>query len=310
MGIIEGLKAKEIRALARAISLIENKDDKIFDILKQLSYPDHSYVIGITGNPGAGKSTVVDKLLNIIREKGFSAGVIAIDPSSPFTGGALLGDRIRMQKHSTDDRIFIRSLGSRGDLGGLSKAVVDTISLMDYYEFDYVIIETVGAGQNEVEIVQVADTTVVLTVPGLGDEIQNLKAGLMEIADIFVANKIDKPGSEQLIISLKLALQHAPYKDGWLIPVIQTNAETSQGIDELFDFIQKHKEFLYSSNMIGSRRLRRKKYRFESGIQEILWQLLNDSLQHSKKAYLQGNVYDSIKTAMEDFKAYICANKN
>ncbi len=306
MEMIEKLKNKDVRALARTISLIENKDPKGYEILKNLSYRNKSYVIGITGNPGSGKSTVVDKLLNSIRGRERSVGVIAIDPSSPFTGGALLGDRVRMQKHATDDKIFIRSLGSRGDLGGLSRAVVDTIALMDFYGFDYIIIETVGAGQNEVEIVEVADTTIVLTVPGLGDEIQNLKAGLMEIGDIFVANKMDKPGIDQLLISLKLALQHSPKKDGWNIPIIKTNGETSEGIEELFKTIEEHKEFLYKNNKIEQRRLKRKKYRLISGLKDRIFDNLEKSLANDYEKYLNSNVYDSIENVLNEFKRYFC----
>ncbi len=306
MEIVEGLLKKDFRSLARAISLIENKSPEAMDLLRKLDYPNKSYVVGITGNPGAGKSTVVDKLLTEIRRVDKSAAVIAIDPSSPFTGGALLGDRIRMQKHSTDEKIFIRSLGSRGDLGGLSHAVVDTISLMDFYGFDYIIVETVGAGQNEVEIVEVADTTIVLTVPGLGDEIQNLKAGLMEIADIFVANKIDKPGADQLLISLRLALQHAPQKDGWTIPIVKTNAETSEGIEELFLTIQKHRNFLNETRLINQRRLSRKKYRFTSGIKERIFKIFEENVGSDYDDLIDNNVYDSIDRAIEKFKKSIC----
>jgi LAO/AO transport system kinase len=300
MGIIDGVLKKDVRSLARAISLIENRNKEGIELLKRLEYPNKAYVIGITGNPGAGKSTVVDKLIDVIREKNKRVGIIAIDPSSPFTGGALLGDRIRMQKHATDSKVFIRSLGSRGDLGGLSHAVVDTIALMDFYEFDYIIVETVGAGQNEVEIVEVADTTVVIMVPGLGDEIQNLKAGIMEIGDIFVANKIDKPGADQLLISLKIALQHSPEKDGWTIPIIKTNAETSQGIPELFDFIEKHKDFLFKTSKIEKRRFERKKYRLISGIKEKVLDTLEDVLNYEE--YINSNVYESIDKAFLKLK--------
>lgn len=242
-GVIHG----QTRAIARAISLIERESKDSVELLKDL-YPHtgRAYLVGITGPPGAGKSTLTDLIVKQWRKAGKKVGVIAVDPTSPFTGGAILGDRIRMNDLNTDPGVFIRSLASRGSLGGLSPSVYDTALVLDAAGFEYILIETVGVGQTEVEIVELADTTVVVTVPEAGDDIQTFKAGIMEIGDIFVVNKGDRPGTEKmkLLIENMLELVHLE----WLPPVLISIGAEAAGIDAIVEHIQKHRDYLAASN--------------------------------------------------------------
>lgn len=213
--------------------------------------------MGITGPPGAGKSTLLDKLIKEARREGLIVGVIAVDPTSPFTGGALLGDRIRMQRHSTDPGVFIRSMATRGSLGGLSKATNDAIKILDAYGCDVIFVETVGVGQIEVDIVKTADTVVLVTIPGLGDDVQTIKAGLMEIADIFVVNKADREGADITYFELTLALdleKEKWEKIGWKPPIIETVGTTGKGVKELWEKIKEHKKFLEESGKLAEKR--------------------------------------------------------
>jgi len=268
--LIERMLKGDKRATARLITLVENDEEKAREIVKKIySNTGRAYIIGITGPPGSGKSTLVDKLIKKARDEGNIVGVIAIDPTSPFTGGALLGDRIRMQRHSTDPGVFIRSMATRGSLGGLAKATNDAIKILDAYGCDIIFVETVGVGQIEVDIVKTADTVVLVTVPGLGDDIQAIKAGLMEIADIFVVNKADKEGAEAAMFELELMLDLEKdkwQKSGWRPPVVSTIAFTNKGVDELWGAINEHREFLLNSGKIEEKR----KFRVREEIKAIV----------------------------------------
>lgn len=268
--LIERMLNGDKRATARLITLVENDEEKAREIIKRIyPYTGNAYIVGITGPPGAGKSTLLDKLIRVAREEGKLIGVIAIDPTSPFTGGALLGDRIRMQRHSTDPGVFIRSMATRGSLGGLAKATSDAIKVLDAYGCDVIFVETVGVGQIEIDIVKTADTVVLVTVPGLGDDIQAIKAGLMEIADIFIINKADKEGADAAYFELNLMLdleKERWEKRGWRPPIIETVATTMKGIRELWKAIKDYMEFLEESGEIE----RKRKFRAEEEIKTII----------------------------------------
>ena len=241
---IERVLKGEPRSVARAITRVENAADNAAELMKAV-FPKtgNALVVGITGSPGAGKSSLVDKLALYYREQGEKIGIIAVDPSSPFSGGAILGDRIRMATLGLDKNVFIRSMATRGNLGGLSRATVDAVSILDAAGFDKVIVETVGVGQDEVEIVKAADVSVVVLVPGMGDDIQAIKAGIMEIGDVFVINKADREGvlRTQKELEALLSLAHRP--DYWNPPIVKTIATENQGIGDLAEAIKSYSEF-------------------------------------------------------------------
>jgi len=241
----EQIRAGDIRAVSRAITVIEDHDAQAEDLLRRI-FPDtgKTFVIGVTGAPGTGKSTLVDRLAAHYRSQGNHVGIIAVDPTSPYTGGAILGDRIRMQGHASDPGIFIRSMATRGFLGGLARTTGDVALVLDAAGKQYVLIETVGVGQDEVDIVRLADCTVVLLVPGMGDDVQNMKAGLMEIADIFVLNKSDREGVERLETELEAMLQLAPERNGWKPAIVRTVASENKGVGELAAAIAKYREHI------------------------------------------------------------------
>ncbi|MFA9472446.1 MAG: methylmalonyl Co-A mutase-associated GTPase MeaB [Deltaproteobacteria bacterium] len=296
--LVQGIRAGEMRALARACRLIDERDPHAFELLKRVFIHDgHAYVVGVTGTPGAGKSTLVDGLIRLYREQGKRVAVLAIDPTSPYSGGAILGDRIRMQQHFTDEGVFIRSIATRGHLGGLSRSTGDVLHVLQAAKFDVVLIETVGVGQDELEVTGLADTTLVVMAPGMGDDIQAIKAGILEVADVFAVNKADRVGADataqdlQQMLSLRRVpqgvskmqghtavstLQKGPAAEAgeWVPPIHKTVAHRREGLDELVEAFAEHREFLTTTE--AGQRIREE--RRISEFRAILYQALIDAV--------------------------------
>ena len=246
--LLQDLLKGDTRALSRVITRVENRSADSLDILRQLfPHTGKSQIIGVTGSPGSGKSTLVDRLAAEFRKKNNTVGIIAVDPSSPFTGGAILGDRIRMQTPGVDPGVYIRSMATRGHLGGLAAATADVAAVIEAAGKDPVLIETVGVGQDEIDIVKLAEVSIVVLVPGMGDDIQALKAGIMEIGDIFVINKCDRPGVEKMERAILGLLSLGHRADGWQPPIVKTTATKGEGVAELLDAIQRYYVFFHNS---------------------------------------------------------------
>jgi len=279
MSLYDQFKAGSLVALSKIISHIENDADGSRELMPLLYRSGGNiYRIGVTGPPGAGKSSLVNRLAAILANQGHRVAVICVDPSSPFTGGALLGDRLRMQDIPQDKGVYIRSMGSRGSTGGLAAATSNVAVALDAFGFDVVIIETVGVGQMELDIIDACDTVVVTLVPESGDGIQALKAGLMEIADIFAVNKADRPGADQMVYDLNSALEMKAEKSAWAIPVIATEAVNNKNIDELYNQIEKHKTYLETTGHLTRKRAAQLKKKIEQVILHSVRHEINQTL--------------------------------
>ena len=266
---IASIRAGDSRALAKAISLVEREDSEAEKVLAELyASTGRARIIGITGSPGAGKSTLVAALAKHYRKQEKRVGIVAVDPTSPFSGGAILGDRIRMTELYTDRGVFIRSMATRGFMGGLAKATNDTVDLLDAAGFDIVLVETVGVGQDEVEVIRTVQTNVVVLVPGMGDDIQAIKAGLMEIGDIFVVNKADRPGADRTVNDVTMMMSLAEEHGAWVPPIVKMVASRGEGIAELDAALQRHFEYLGASGELDRRNRDRVRIRIETLLKE------------------------------------------
>ena len=285
--LVEGLRSGDRRAIARLISLVEDGATEASAVLREV-YPltGHASTVGITGAPGAGKSTLIDGLVKRMRAKDLSVGVIACDPTSPFSGGALLGDRVRMQEHALDEKVFIRSMATRGHLGGLSLAAPEAMRVLEAGGANVVVVETVGVGQSEVEVARQADTTIVVLAPGMGDAVQAAKAGILEVADIFCVNKSDKEGTKSVARDLRGMLELGHGRDvDWTPPIVVTSAATDAGLDELWDAIGSHEVHLREGERLSKRR--RERFAFE--IREIVGERMKAALEDAA-----GDAFDKV----------------
>lgn len=293
MEIVDKLLNHSRLALSKAITAVENEYDDAVKIMTEI-YPHtgNAYVIGITGPPGAGKSTLTDKLAKEYRKRGKTVGIVAIDPTSPYSGGAILGDRIRMMDLTADEGIFVRSMATRGSLGGLSQKAGDAVKLMDAFGMDVIIVETVGVGQSEVDIVKTADTTMVVVIPGMGDDIQAIKAGILEIGDLFTINKADREGTDKLNIEIEMMLELNPEHVGWRPLINRTIASKGEGIEAVVDSIKAHKAYLIESGKLNDIRKAR--------IKNEVTAMLNDHVnRYIDKNVIQTDEFDNLVVKMQ-----------
>lgn len=309
--LIDKLSKQDRRSIARAITIVESNDYNTNEYLKEIyKNTGRAYRIGITGPPGAGKSTITNQLTKLYRKQNLKVAIIAVDPTSPFTGGALLGDRVRMNDIGMDNGVFIRSMATRGSLGGLSKKAIDAADIFDAAGFDIIIFETVGVGQSELDIAQAADTTIVVLVPESGDSVQAMKAGLMEIADFFVLNKSDRPGSQQSYTALQTILMIKDHdKNSWLPNIIKTVASENKGIEEIANEIERHKIFMIEKNLFILKREKQTKVRIKEIVEHILkdklWSETGENLLNlSIEKVILGNLspYQIAEEIIEEFK--------
>jgi LAO/AO transport system kinase len=287
-----GIRAGQYRALAKAISLVERDDPQSERLLADI-YPEtgKARVLGITGSPGSGKSTLVAAIARFMRARGKRVGIIAVDPTSPFTGGAILGDRIRMTDLYTDKGVFIRSMATRGFLGGLARATNDVVDVLDASGFDLVLVETVGVGQDEVEVVRTVQTNIVVLVPGMGDDIQAIKAGIMEIGDIFVVNKADRPGADKTVTEIQMMMSLVEEHGEWIPPIVKTVASRNEGIGELDAAVTAHYGYLERSGELVRRSRERVRIRIETDLkQKFMEHLIGGVVPHAEYERLLDDV--------------------
>jgi LAO/AO transport system kinase len=301
--LAERLMAGETRALARAIRMVEDRDPGIADLLRQVrERAGQARVVGVTGPPGSGKSTLCDQIIERWRAGAHLVGVLAVDPSSPFTGGAILGDRVRMVRHTLDSGVFIRSMAARGHLGGLAAAAREAIRLFDASGRDRCLLETVGVGQSELEVMETADTTIVVTTPSSGDAVQIIKAGILEIADIFVVNKADLPGASKVVRDLKELVRHGALRTDWAPPVLTTVAETGEGVDELVAAIDHHGDTISASGELERRRIARLRAEVEAIVVER-------SAERARRALHEGTMSRELEGDLSRVDPYALAER-
>src|SRR5246127_5677669 len=289
--LVDRVTSGDARALARAITLVENRVPESSELLKAL-FPrtGRAKVVGLTGSPGAGKSTLVDQLAREYRKQQKTVGIIAVDPTSPYSGGAILGDRIRMGSHFADAGIYIRSMATRGSLGGLARTTADVTSVLDASARDVILIETVGVGQDEVDIVRLAEVTVVILVPGMGDDVQTIKAGIMEIADIFVINKSDREGAERVEREIRAMQSLAPRSDKWVPPVVKTVASEGVGVAELADAIAAYEGYLQKEDLVLKKSVENWQERLIEMLRDVMLEKARAQLDNGNMARLAAEV--------------------
>ena len=307
---LDQLRSGDVRSLARAISTVENRAPGWSELLKTLfPHSGRARVLGLTGPPGAGKSTLVDQLARFYRKDNRTVGIIAVDPTSPYTGGAILGDRIRMQDHFSDPGIYIRSMATRGSLGGLARTTADVTTVLDASGRDLIMIETVGVGQDEVDIVRLAEVTIVILVPGMGDDVQTIKAGIMEIADIFVINKSDRDGAEHVEREIRTLQSLSMRSDGWTPPIVKTVASQGAGIEELAGAVASYESYLQEKNLALNKSVENWQERLTEMLRDALLEKARMRLGNGNLARLAAEVAEHKRdpyTLVEEIAASIC----